>query len=68
MKVKVKKAQVIDNTVGVTVIETPNIIDKLVMELRDVEGWEFKQIVKLARAYRRADKHLERAIANETTT
>ena len=62
MKIKVKKAQWIDNFVGVTHVEVPNVVDKLVSELREVSDEEFKDIVRLAKEFRKADKHLDRAL------
>ena len=59
MKIKVKKAQWIDNFVGVTQVEVPNVVDKLVSELREVSDEEFKDIVKLAKLFRRADNRLD---------
>lgn len=58
MKIKVKKAQWIDNFIGVTQVEVPNIVDKIVGDLRDVTDDEFKDIIKLAKLYRRADNKL----------
>lgn len=58
MKIKVKKAQWVDNFIGVTQVEVPNIVDKIVGDLRDVTDDEFKDIIKLAKLYRRADNKL----------